>query len=168
MKVWAWRRNPRLQNRLRKRWSTIPCQRKRFSRFRNSAGSHHLPAFGPSLYLVSELTSENQSPSAEFNYQQDKKAGASETSSYFLIISILALPCYAQQMLEAPRPLPGNVTLSLDEYNRLLALPAALEKRQTSARPLRFEAWRSKFHVVNDDVIGTIQFDGETLEAARY
>ncbi len=35
----------------------------------------NLPAFGPSLYLVSELTSENQSPSAEFNYQQEKKAG---------------------------------------------------------------------------------------------
>src|SRR6266852_105932 len=35
----------------------------------------NLPAFGPSLYLVSELTSENQFPSAEFSYQQDKKAG---------------------------------------------------------------------------------------------
>jgi len=34
------------------------------------------PAFGPSVYLVSELTSENQSPSAELSYQQDKKAGA--------------------------------------------------------------------------------------------
>jgi len=33
------------------------------------------PAFGPSLYLVSELTSENQPPSAELTYQQDKKAG---------------------------------------------------------------------------------------------
>jgi hypothetical protein len=33
------------------------------------------PAYGPSLFLVSELTSENQSPSAEFNYQQKKKAG---------------------------------------------------------------------------------------------
>ena len=33
------------------------------------------PAYGPSLFLVSELTSENQSPSAELNYQQDKKAG---------------------------------------------------------------------------------------------
>ncbi len=33
------------------------------------------PAYGPSLFLVSELTSENQSPSAEFNYQQEKKAG---------------------------------------------------------------------------------------------
>ena len=35
----------------------------------------NLPAFGPSIYLVSQLTSENQSPSAEFTYQQDKKAG---------------------------------------------------------------------------------------------
>jgi len=33
------------------------------------------PAYGPSVFLVSELTSENQSPSAELNYQQDKKAG---------------------------------------------------------------------------------------------
>jgi len=33
------------------------------------------PACGPSLYLVSELTSENQSASAELTYQQDKKAG---------------------------------------------------------------------------------------------
>ena len=33
------------------------------------------PAFGPSLYLVSELTGENQAPSAQFNYQHEKKAG---------------------------------------------------------------------------------------------
>ena len=33
------------------------------------------PAIGPSLYLVSELTSENQPASAELTYQQDKKAG---------------------------------------------------------------------------------------------
>jgi hypothetical protein len=34
------------------------------------------PAFGPSVFLVSELTSENQSPSAEFSIQRDKKGGA--------------------------------------------------------------------------------------------
>jgi len=33
------------------------------------------PAFGPSIFLVSELTSENQYPAAEFNFQRDKKAG---------------------------------------------------------------------------------------------
>jgi len=35
----------------------------------------HVPAVGPSLFLVSELTTENQSVSAEFSYQLDKKAG---------------------------------------------------------------------------------------------
>ena len=34
------------------------------------------PAFGPSIYLVSELTSENQSPVAEFNFQREKNGGA--------------------------------------------------------------------------------------------
>jgi hypothetical protein len=33
------------------------------------------PAFGPSIYLVSELTSENQFPAAEFSFQRDKKGG---------------------------------------------------------------------------------------------
>ena len=33
------------------------------------------PAFGPSIFLVSELTSENQFPAAELNFQRDKKAG---------------------------------------------------------------------------------------------
>jgi hypothetical protein len=38
--------------------------------------SVNFPAFGPSVYLVSELTSENQSPTAELNYQQGKKGAA--------------------------------------------------------------------------------------------
>jgi hypothetical protein len=38
--------------------------------------SVNFPAFGPSVYLVSELTSENQSPTAELNYQHDKKGAA--------------------------------------------------------------------------------------------
>jgi hypothetical protein len=33
------------------------------------------PAFGPSLYLVSELTVENQTPTANLTYQHEKKAG---------------------------------------------------------------------------------------------
>ena len=33
------------------------------------------PAYGPSTYLVSELTSEGQFPEANLNYQRDKKAG---------------------------------------------------------------------------------------------
>jgi hypothetical protein len=34
------------------------------------------PVFGPSIYLVSELTSENQAPSAVLDYQKEKKGGA--------------------------------------------------------------------------------------------
>ena len=34
------------------------------------------PAFGPSLFLVSELTSENQAPAVALSYQQEKKGGA--------------------------------------------------------------------------------------------
>jgi len=33
------------------------------------------PAFGPSLFFVSELTAENHAPSLELNYQRDKKEG---------------------------------------------------------------------------------------------
>ena len=33
------------------------------------------PAFGPSMFLVSELTGENQAPSAVLSFQRDKKAG---------------------------------------------------------------------------------------------
>jgi hypothetical protein len=34
------------------------------------------PAFGPSVFLVSELTAENQSSNVEFTYQREKKGGA--------------------------------------------------------------------------------------------
>src|SRR5437763_3075833 len=33
------------------------------------------PAFGPSVFFVSELTAENHAPALEFNYQRDKKEG---------------------------------------------------------------------------------------------
>src|SRR5215469_1904704 len=33
------------------------------------------PAFGPSIFLVSELTGENQTPSTDLNYSKEKKAG---------------------------------------------------------------------------------------------
>jgi hypothetical protein len=34
------------------------------------------PAFGPSIFLISELTGENQAPGADFSYQREKKQGA--------------------------------------------------------------------------------------------
>ena len=89
-----------------------------------------------------------------------------KTTLALLVVSVLAQPCSAQQMLEVPRPLPGNVTLSLDEYNRLLALANRPGKKpDTPPVPYVLKHADLKFHVVNDDVIGSIQFDGETLES---
>jgi hypothetical protein len=34
------------------------------------------PAFGPALFLISELTGENQAPAAELSYQREKRQGA--------------------------------------------------------------------------------------------
>jgi hypothetical protein len=36
----------------------------------------NFPAFGPSVFLVSELTGENHSATADFSYQQEKKGGS--------------------------------------------------------------------------------------------
>jgi hypothetical protein len=89
-----------------------------------------------------------------------------KTTLALLVISVLAQPCSAQQMLEVPRPVPGNVTLSLDEYNRLLALANRPGKKpDTPPVPYVLKHADLKFRVVNDDVIGSIQFDGETLES---
>src|SRR5437764_14422793 len=76
------------------------------------------------------------------------------------------MPSIAQQKLEGPPPVPGNVTLSLDEYNRLLALANRPGKKvDTAPVPYVLKHADMKFHVVDEDVIGSIQFDGETLEA---
>jgi hypothetical protein len=67
-------------------------------------------------------------------------------------------------MLEPPQPAAGNVTLSLDEYNRLLAL-ANRPGKSTETPPLPYVLNRAdlKFRVTNDDVLGAILIDGETL-----
>ncbi len=78
----------------------------------------------------------------------------------------LVLPAFSQQKADPPQPAPGNVTLSLDEYNRLLALANRPGKR-TEAPPLPYLLKHAelKLHVVNDDVLGSIEFEGETLSS---
>lgn len=78
----------------------------------------------------------------------------------------LASPAFPQQKVDPPQPAPGNVTLSLDEYNRLLAL-ANRPGKKTEAPPLPYLLKHAelKLHVVNDDVLGSIEFEGETLSA---
>jgi hypothetical protein len=78
----------------------------------------------------------------------------------------LATPAFAQRSLESPLPPTGNVTLSLDEYNRLLAL-ANRPGKKSDLPPLPYILKRAdlKFRVSNDDVLGSVQLEGETLGA---
>jgi hypothetical protein len=77
-----------------------------------------------------------------------------------------AIPAFAQRSLESPLPPTGNVTLSLDEYNRLLAL-ANRPGKSSELPPLPYILKRAdlKFRVSNDDVLGSVQLEGETLSA---
>ena len=83
----------------------------------------------------------------------------------FAATVIFVLPSIAQIRSDAlPPAAPGNVTLSLDEYNRLLAL-ANRPGKKSEAPPVPYVLKHAelKLRVVNDDVLGSIQFDGETL-----
>ncbi|HYW65953.1 MAG TPA: hypothetical protein VFB10_04550, partial [Candidatus Dormibacteraeota bacterium] len=77
---------------------------------------------------------------------------------------VLAWPAFPQQKTDPPPPAPGNVTLSLDEYNRLLAL-ANRPGKKSEAPPLPYLLKHAelKLRVVNDGVLGSIEFEGETL-----
>ena len=77
-----------------------------------------------------------------------------------------AIPAFPQRSLESPLPPTGNVTLSLDEYNRLLAL-ANRPGKKSDLPPLPYILKRAdlKFRVSNDDVLGSLQLEGETLGA---
>jgi len=74
----------------------------------------------------------------------------------------LAENATAQEKSSLPLPAPGNVTLSLDEYNRLVAL-ASKPTKKVDLPPLPYAVKRAdlKLHVVNESVLGTIQLEGE-------
>src|SRR5256885_16475508 len=63
-----------------------------------------------------------------------------------------------------PVPSSGNVTLPLDEYNRLLEL-ASKPTRKPDTPPVPYTVKRAdlKFHVANESVQGTVQLQGEIL-----
>jgi Carboxypeptidase regulatory-like domain len=63
-----------------------------------------------------------------------------------------------------PVPSSGNVTLPLDEYNRLLEL-ANKPARKIETPPVPYTLKRAdlKFHVASESVQGTVQLQGETL-----
>ena len=63
-----------------------------------------------------------------------------------------------------PVPSSGNVTLPLDEYNRLLELANKPERKiETPPVPYTLKRADLKFHVASESVQGTVQLQGEIL-----
>lgn len=84
----------------------------------------------------------------------------------FAAALVLAWPAFPQQKTDPSPPAPGNVTLSLDEYNRLLALANRPGKKyEAPPLPYLLKHAELKLRVVSDGVLGSIEFDGETLAA---
>jgi hypothetical protein len=77
---------------------------------------------------------------------------------------LTSAPAFAQEMAVPPVPPPGNVTLPLEEYNRLLELANKSPKHVESA-PLPYTIKRGdvKLHVTPETVMGTVQLQGETF-----
>jgi len=82
-----------------------------------------------------------------------------------LILAPLTQSARAQQKTTLPLPDSGNVTLPLDEYNRLVELAAKTPKKP-DAPPLSFAIKRAglKLHVENDSALGSIQLEGELFK----
>ena len=80
----------------------------------------------------------------------------------FLLVLLLCSVCAAEEKTTLPLPEAGNVTLSLDEYNRLVELAAKTPKKPEIA-PLPYSIQHAdvKLHVENDGVRGTVQLEGE-------
>jgi hypothetical protein len=84
----------------------------------------------------------------------------------FLMVLLLslcaAIVCAAEDKSTLPLPDSGNVTLTLDEYNRLVELAAKPPKRPDVA-PLPYSIKHADvtLHVGNDGVLGTVQLQGE-------
>jgi hypothetical protein len=80
------------------------------------------------------------------------------------VVLLVGVPAFGQDKIAPPVPPPGNVTLPLEEYNRLLEL-ANKSPRRVEAAPLPYTIKRGdlKLRVANDTVMGTVQLQGETF-----
>ena len=82
-----------------------------------------------------------------------------------LLTSVCMAPVWAaEEKSTLPLPDSGNVTLTLDEYNKLMELAAKPPKKSDLA-PLPYSIKHAdvKLHIENDGVRGTVQLDGETF-----
>ena len=78
---------------------------------------------------------------------------------------VFTAPAFAADEKSAlPLPDSGNVTLTLDEYNKLMEL-AAKPPKKNDLPPLPYSIKHAdlKLHVESDGVLGTVQLDGEVF-----
>ncbi|HKI00170.1 MAG TPA: carboxypeptidase-like regulatory domain-containing protein [Candidatus Sulfotelmatobacter sp.] len=82
----------------------------------------------------------------------------------FLVMLLLCTVCAAEEKSALPLPNTGNVTLTLEEYNRLQEL-AAKPPKKPDAPPLPYAIKHANvnLHVSNDGVLGTVQLEGEVF-----
>lgn len=81
-----------------------------------------------------------------------------------LIVLMLSLPIavFAQGKTDLPLPVSGNVTLPLDEFNRLVELASKpIIKPDVSPIPYAIKRADLKLRVGSDSILGTVQCDGE-------
>ena len=80
------------------------------------------------------------------------------------VVLLLCCVCVAEENSTLPLPDSGHVTLTLDEYNRLVELAAKPPKKSDLA-PLPYSIKHAdvKLHIENDGVRGTIELDGEVF-----
>jgi hypothetical protein len=80
---------------------------------------------------------------------------------------MLVLPSFAaaaDNVALPPVPASGNVTLPLDEYNRLVELASKPAKKpDTPPVPYTMKRAELKLRVANESVLGTVQLQGEIL-----
>ena len=83
----------------------------------------------------------------------------------FLLSSMCSAQMYAaDEKTPLPLPDPGNVTLTLDEYNKLVELAAKPPKKPENAPlPYSIKHAEVKLHVENDSVLGTVEIEGEVF-----
>lgn len=84
--------------------------------------------------------------------------------SLMFIISILAFVIigFAQKNSDLPQPTSGNVTLPLEEYNKLFELASKpVIKPENPPVPYAIKHVALKLHVTSESVMGTMQCDGE-------
>jgi hypothetical protein len=79
-----------------------------------------------------------------------------------LLTLFFSISAFAQENSGAPRiPAPGNVTLTLDEYNRLVELSRTGRRIDAPPTPYSLKRADIKLRATTDSVQGTLNFEGE-------